>query len=151
MHSPETGLQAIQSQLAFGTGGLFGTGLGHPTDALLQLPETNTTFILAVIAEELGLVGVLSVFMLYGLIAWSGLRIARAATPPYAKLLASGLVSLIMVSAMINAFVALGLAPVVGVPLPLVSYGPSDVLVTLIAIGLILNVGRAEGLRLVTA
>lgn len=150
VHSPASGVQAIQSQLAFGTGGLFGTGLDNPTHTLRHLPETNTTFMLALIAEELGLVGVMGVFVLFGLLVLSGLRIARAATDVYAKLLASGLVSLIMTKALVNAFVALGLAPVVGVPLPLVSYGPSDAVVTLMAIGLILNVGRDRKLRLVS-
>ena len=133
-----SGFQSVQGQIALGSGGLFGVGLGQSVQKVFYLPEAHTDFILAVIA-------------LFGLIAWSGLRIARAATAPYAKLLATGLTSLILCQATLNIFVVLGIAPLTGVPLPFISYGPTNLTVILAAVGLLLNIaeGNRAGLRLV--
>ncbi|MGB2710329.1 MAG: putative lipid II flippase FtsW [Conexibacter sp.] len=139
-----TGFQSVQGQIALGSGGLFGVGLGESVQKVFYLPEAHTDFILAVIGEELGLVGVLVVISLFGLIVWSGLRIARAAAEPYAKLLATGLTSLILCQAILNIFVVLGLAPLTGVPLPFVSYGPTNLMVILASVGLLLNVADAN-------
>jgi cell division protein FtsW len=141
----------VQGQIALGSGGLFGVGLGQSVQKAFFLPEAHTDFILAVIGEELGAVGVTAVVALFGMIAWSGLRIARAATAPYAKLLATGLTSLILCQATLNIFVVLGIAPLTGVPLPFISYGPTNLTVMLAAVGLLLNVaeGQRAGLRLV--
>jgi cell division protein FtsW len=146
-----TGFQSVQGQIALGSGGLFGVGLGQSVQKVFYLPEAHTDFILAVIGEELGVVGVSTVIALFGLIAWSGLRIARAATAPYAKLLATGLTSLILCQATLNIFVVLGIAPLTGVPLPFISYGPTNLTVILASVGLLLNVaeGSRVGLRLV--
>jgi len=146
-----SGFQSVQGQIALGSGGLFGVGLGQSVQKAFFLPEAHTDFILAVIGEELGVVGVSAVIALFGLIAWSGLRIARAATAPYAKLLATGLTSLILCQATLNIFVVLGIAPLTGVPLPFISYGPTNLTVILAAVGLLLNVaeGNRAGLRLV--
>jgi cell division protein FtsW len=146
-----TGFQSVQGQIALGSGGLFGVGLGQSVQKVFYLPEAHTDFILAVIGEELGVVGVSTVIALFGLIAWSGLRIARAATAPYAKLLATGLTSLILCQATLNIFVVLGIAPLTGVPLPFISYGPTNLMVILASVGLLLNVaeGNRAGLRLV--
>jgi len=146
-----SGFQSVQGQIALGSGGLFGVGLGESVQKAFFLPEAHTDFILAVIGEELGSVGVSAVIALFGLIAWSGLRIARAATAPYAKLLATGLTSLILCQATLNIFVVLGIAPLTGVPLPFISYGPTNLTVMLAAVGLLLNVaeGSRAGLRLV--
>ena len=146
-----TGFQSVQGQIALGSGGLFGVGLGQSVQKVFYLPEAHTDFILAVIGEELGIVGVSTVIALFGLIAWSGLRIARAATAPYAKLLATGLTSLILCQATLNIFVVLGIAPLTGVPLPFISYGPTNLIVILASVGLLLNVaeGSRAGLRLV--
>ncbi len=146
-----SGFQSVQGQIALGSGGLFGVGLGQSVQKVFYLPEAHTDFILAVIGEELGVVGVSTVIALFGLIAWSGLRIARAATAPYAKLLATGLTSLILCQATLNIFVVLGIAPLTGVPLPFISYGPTNLMVILASVGLLLNVaeGNRAGLRLV--
>jgi cell division protein FtsW len=146
-----SGFQSVQGQIALGSGGLFGVGLGQSVQKVFYLPEAHTDFILAVIGEELGVVGVSTVIALFGLIAWAGLRIARAATAPYAKLLATGLTSLILCQATLNIFVVLGIAPLTGVPLPFISYGPTNLTVVLAAVGLLLNVadGNRVGLRLV--
>jgi cell division protein FtsW len=146
-----SGFQSVQGQIALGSGGLLGVGLGQSVQKVFYLPEAHTDFILAVIGEELGVVGVSTVIALFGLIAWSGLRIARAATEPYAKLLATGLTSLILCQATLNIFVVLGIAPLTGVPLPFISYGPTNLMVILASVGLLLNVaeGNRIGLRLV--
>jgi cell division protein FtsW len=90
-----SGFQSVQGQIALGSGGLLGVGLGESVQKVFYLPEAHTDFILAVIGEELGLAGVLTIFALFGMVIWSGLRIARAATDAYAKLLATGLTALI--------------------------------------------------------
>ena len=86
----------MQGQIALGSGGLFGRGLGQSVQKIFYLPEAHTDFILAVIGEELGVVGVCGVLFLYGLLAYAGLRVAKRATGAYAKLLAAGLTSLIL-------------------------------------------------------
>lgn len=133
------GFQSVQGQIALGSGGLFGVGIGQSVQKVFYLPEAHTDFILAVIGEELGLVGVTVVISLFGLIVWSGLRIARSASDQYAKLLAVGLTALISCQAILNIFVVLGMAPLTGVPLPFVSYGPTNLIVILAAVGLLLN------------
>jgi cell division protein FtsW len=142
------GFQAVQGQIALGSGGLFGVGLGQSVQKIFYLPEAHTDFILAVIGEELGVVGILGVLSLYGMIAWSGLRTARTAATPYAKLLAAGITSLILCQATLNIFVVLGLAPLTGVPLPFISYGPSNLVILLCGVGLLLNIASDDGRRL---
>jgi cell division protein FtsW len=136
--------QAVQGQIALGSGGLWGVGLGHGVQKIFYLPEAQTDFILAVIGEELGVLGIFGVVFLYGMIAYAGLRTARRAAGPYAKLLATGLTSLILCQGILNIFVVLGLAPLTGVPLPFISYAPSNLCVMLAAVGLLLNVGSAS-------
>jgi cell division protein FtsW len=142
------GFQAVQGQIALGSGGLFGVGLGQSVQKALYLPEAHTDFILAVIGEELGVLGIFGIVTLYGMIAWAGLRTARAATAPYAKLLATGLTSLILCQATLNIFVVLGLAPLTGVPLPFISYGPTNLAVVLAAMGLLLDISSRDRGRL---
>jgi cell division protein FtsW len=136
------GYQAVQGQIALGSGGLFGVGLGRSVQKIFYLPEAQTDFILAVIGEELGVLGILGVICLYGMIAYAGLRTARRATDRYAKLLATGLTSLILCQGILNIFVVLGLAPLTGVPLPFISYAPTNLCVMLAGVGLLLNIGR---------
>jgi cell division protein FtsW len=142
------GFQAVQGQIALGSGGLFGVGLGKSVQKIFYLPEAQTDFILAVIGEELGVLGVCGVVFLYGMIAYAGLRTARRAADRYAKLLATGLTSLILSQGILNIFVVLGLAPLTGVPLPFISYAPSNLCVMLAAIGLLLNISRPGARRL---
>jgi cell division protein FtsW len=135
-----SGFQAVQGQIAIGSGGLFGVGPGQSVQKIFYLPEAQTDFILAVIAEELGAVGVFALLFLYGLIAYAGLRAAKAARSLYSALIAVGVTALIVSQAALNAFAVLGLAPLTGVPLPFVSYGSSSMVVMLAAMGLLLNV-----------
>jgi cell division protein FtsW len=139
-HASGSGFQAVQGQIAIGSGGLFGVGPGQSVQKIFYLPEAPTDFILAVIAEELGVIGVCALLFLYGLIAYSGLRVARAARSMHSALIAVGVTTLIVSQALLNVFAVLGLAPLTGVPLPLVSYGASSMIVMLAAMGLLLNV-----------
>jgi cell division protein FtsW len=139
-HASGSGFQAVQGQIAIGSGGLFGVGPGESVQKIFYLPEAHTDFILAVIGEELGVVGMFSLLFLYGLIAYAGLRAAKAARSLHSALIAVGMTSLIVSQALLNVFAVLGLAPLTGVPLPFVSYGSSSLIVTLAAMGLLLNV-----------
>jgi cell division protein FtsW len=142
------GFQAVQGQIALGSGGLFGVGLGKSVQKIYYLPEAQTDFILAVIGEELGVLGISGVIVLYGMIAYAGLRTARRAATRYAKLLATGLTSLILCQGILNIFVVLGLAPLTGVPLPFISYAPTNLCVMLASVGVLLNIARPGGRRL---
>jgi cell division protein FtsW len=142
------GFQAVQGQIALGSGGLLGVGLGKSVQKIYYLPEAQTDFILAVIGEELGVLGVFGVVVLYGMIAYAGLRTARRAIGRYAKLLATGLTSLILCQGILNIFVVLGIAPLTGVPLPFISYAPTNLCVMLASVGLLLNISRPAGRRL---
>ncbi|MGI8595602.1 MAG: putative lipid II flippase FtsW, partial [Solirubrobacteraceae bacterium] len=134
------GFQSVQGQIALGSGGLFGVGLGQSVQKVFYLPEAHTDFILAVVGEELGVTGILGLLSLYGMLAYAGLRTAKTARGSYAKLLAAGLTAVILCQATLNVFTVLGLAPLTGVPLPFISYGSSNLLVLLAAMGLLLNV-----------
>jgi len=151
-HASGSGFQAVQGQIAIGSGGLFGVGPGQSVQKIFYLPEAHTDFILAVIGEELGVIGISAVLFLYGLIAYAGLRAAKAARSLHSALVAVGMTSLIVSQALLNVFAVLGLAPLTGVPLPLVSYGASSMIVTLAAMGLLLNVaaGGSAHIRSVT-
>jgi cell division protein FtsW len=140
--------QGYQGQVVLGSGGLFGVGLGKSVQNILSLPEAQTDFILAVVGEQLGVAGILGLVFLYGMIAYAGLRTARRAGTRYAKLLATGLTSLILCQGLLNIFVVLGLAPLTGVPLPFISYAPTNLCVMLAAVGLLLNISRPAAKRL---
>jgi cell division protein FtsW len=139
-HASSSGFQAVQGQIAIGSGGLFGVGPGQSVQKIFYLPEAPTDFILAVIAEELGAAGVFALLFLYGLIAYAGLRAAKGARSLYSALIAVGVTSLILSQAILNTFAVLGIAPLTGVPLPFVSYGSSSLIVMLAAMGLLMNV-----------
>jgi len=140
-----TGFQAVQALTAIGSGGLFGVGLGESVQKIFYLPEAHTDMILAIIGEELGLVGISAVIVLYGMIGYAGLRTAKLAGDLYSKLLAAGITSMILCQATLNFFAVLGMAPLTGVPLPFLSYGSSNLVVLLGAMGLLLNVAAAGG------
>jgi cell division protein FtsW len=147
-HAGTTGFQAVQGQIAIGSGGLFGRGPGQSVQKVFYLPEAPTDFILAVIGEELGVLGVCGLLLLYGMIAFAGLRAARGARTLHLALLAVGLTSLILSQAVLNVFAVLGLAPLTGVPLPFISYGSTSLIVMLSAMGLLLNVAGSGSAQL---
>jgi len=138
------GFQIIQSLIAVGTGGLFGRGLMEGVQKLFYLPEPHTDFIFAVIGEELGLIGTTGMLACFCLIAWRGLRIALRAQDGFGSLVALGLTSMIVVQAFVNMSVVLGLLPTKGIPLPLVSAGGSSLLVSLLGMGVLLNISQHE-------
>lgn len=134
--------QLVQSLYAFGSGGLFGVGLGNSGQKLLYLPGMHTDFIYAVIGEEFGLVGALLVLGLFMAFAWRGFWISTRIEDPFKSYLAFGLTAIITVQALINMAVAVGVFPVTGITLPLISYGGTSLVITLAMIGLLLNMSR---------
>jgi cell division protein FtsW len=147
-HADSSGCQSVQGQIALGSGGLFGVGIGESVQKVFYLPEAHTDFILAVIGEELGVAGVCGLLFLYGLIGYAGLRTAKAARTRYTQLLAAGLTSLIVCQALLNVFAVLGIAPLTGVPLPFISSGSSSLLVLMATMGLLLNVASRSSTHL---
>ena len=134
------GFQTVQALISLGSGGPFGVGLGHGVAKVNYLPEAHTDMILGVIGEELGLVGVAAVLAAFVVFAWAGLRVALACKDPFGKRLAVGVVALVSGQAVINLAAVLGLAPLTGIPLPFISYGGSSLVVTLLAVGVLLNI-----------
>jgi len=147
-HAGNEGFQSVQGQIAIGSGGLLGRGLGESLQKNLFLPEAHTDFILAIVGEELGVVGICGILFLYGLVAYAGLRVAKNARGTYAKLLAAGITSLFLSQAMLNVFTVLGLAPLTGVPLPFISYGSTNLIVLLLGMGVLLNVAAGGNVTL---
>ena len=141
------GFQSVQAMIAIGSGGFFGVGLGESVQKLFYLPEAHTDMILAVIGEELGFVGMSVVLFFYGMIAYAGLRSARLAKDLYAKLVAAGITSVILIQATVNFFAVLGVLPLTGVPLPFISYGNSNLVVLLTGMGILINVSRQSAAR----
>jgi cell division protein FtsW len=139
------GFQPMQSLIALGTGGFEGLGIGNGRQKLFFLPEPHTDFIFAIIGEELGFVGALVVLAAFALLAWRGFRIARLSHNRFAFYGAVGCTMMISVQALINVSVALCLLPTKGIPLPLVSYGGSSLLASLMAVGLLLNFSQQSG------
>jgi cell division protein FtsW len=134
------GFQIIHSFLAFGSGGVFGVGLGNSKQKLFYLPESHTDFILSIIAEELGLVGLISVVVLFSVLILRGIRVALDAPDLYGSYLALGITSFLALQVLINMGVVLGLLPTKGLTLPLISYGGSSLVITLVGIGMLLNI-----------
>jgi len=136
------GFQIIQSLIAVGTGGISGRGLMNGVQKLFYLPEAHTDFIYAVISEEFGLIGATLVLVCFGLITWRGIRIALGSPDAFGALLAIGLTTMIVVQALVNISVVLGLMPTKGLPLPFISAGGSSLLVNLVGMGVLLNVSQ---------
>jgi cell division protein FtsW len=136
------GFQIIQSFIAVGTGGIDGVGLMDGKQKLFYLPEPHTDFIFAVIGEELGFIGGLFVLGLFAVILWRGLRAATRTRDEFGRLLAIGLTVMIVGQALVNISVVLGLMPTKGIPLPLISYGGSSLLVNLAAVGVLLSISQ---------
>jgi cell division protein FtsW len=132
----------MQSLIAVGSGGFSGVGLMESRQKLFYLPEAHTDFIYAVICEELGFIGGALVLALFAFYAWRGLRIAMRASDEFGCFLAIGITVMIVSQALVNVGVVLGMMPTKGIPLPFISYGGSSLLVSLLATGVLLNVGQ---------
>jgi cell division protein FtsW len=141
----DTGWQAAHGFFALANGGWWGVGLGASTQKWEgKLPEAHNDFIFAIIGEELGLFGTLVVLGLFGLLAYAGLRVATRTENTFARYAAAGITIWLSAQALINIGMVLGLLPVIGIPLPLVSYGGSALVPTLVALGLLANLARTE-------
>ncbi len=136
------GFQLIQSFYSFGRGGIGGVGLGQSQQKMLYLPEAHTDFIFSLIGEELGFIGTLCVVLLFCFFLYRGMRIAEQAESRFGNLLASGIVLLITYQALFNIAVTIGLVPTKGLPLPLISAGGSSMIITLSALGILLNISK---------
>lgn len=137
-----TGFQIIQSWIAFGTGGLFGNGLGEGKQKLFYLPEAHTDFIFSVIGEELGFAGVLIITAMFLVLVLRGIRAALAAPDDFGKYLAFGVSLLIGLEAFVNFAVVMGMLPTKGLALPFLSYGGTSLVTTLMGVGVLLSVSR---------
>lgn len=139
-----TGYQSVHALMALATGGFWGVGLGGSRQKWGSLPEAHTDFIFAVVGEELGLLGTAVVLALFAMLVVAGVRVAMRARDPFAHFLATGITVWIAAQAMINIGMVLGVLPVIGIPLPLMSYGGSSLLVTMVALGLLVNCSLTE-------
>ncbi len=139
----DSGYQITHSLKAFGSGGIFGQGLGLGMQKLHYLPEPHTDFIFSIIGEELGLIGVLGVFSLYTVLVWKGAQIARNAPDAFGSLLAAGLTTYLGIQMIINTGVALGILPTKGLTLPFISYGGTSLIISMTAVGILMNIGAS--------
>lgn len=140
-----TGYQLVQSLLAIGSGGFFGVGIGASRQKMFYLPEAHNDFIMAVLAEEMGLVGITIVMALFGLLFWRCYKIIMGQSDLRDRYTAFALTIILLLGAVMNLAVVMGVAPPKGVPMPLMSYGGSSLLATMICIGLLLNFSRTAG------
>ncbi|HEX2833295.1 MAG TPA: putative lipid II flippase FtsW [Thermoanaerobaculia bacterium] len=139
------GFQAMQSLIALGTGGFEGLGIGNGRQKLFFLPEPHTDFIFSIIGEELGFIGAVALIGAFGVLAWRGFRIARYSQDRFAFYAALGCTLMFAIQALINVSVTVCLLPTKGIPLPLVSYGGSSLIASLMAVGLLLNFSQQSG------
>jgi len=137
-------MQRIQGEMAVGSGNWFGVGLGASRQKWGWVPDDTTDFIFAIIGEELGLVGTLCVTMLFGGLAYAGVRIARRVQDTFIRLAAAGATVWIVGQAIVNISAVIGLLPITGVPLPLVSSGLSSLVVTMVALGMLMSFAKRE-------
>jgi len=136
------GFQLLQSLIAVGSGGFTGVGLMESKQKLFYLPEAHTDFIYAVICEELGFIGAMTVIALFAAYGWRGMRAAFSAPDGFGRLLALGITCMVLTQALINFAVVLGMMPTKGIPLPFISYGGSSLFVMLLATGMLLNISQ---------
>jgi cell division protein FtsW len=137
-----SGFQLVQAMISMGSGGFFGVGLGQSVGKIFYLPEAHTDMMLAVIGEELGLLGVGAVIAAYATFAYAGFNIALRCRDPFGKRLAAGLTVLVSGQAAINIAAVMGVAPLTGIPLPFLSYGGSSLVVLLTSVGILLNIAH---------
>lgn len=138
----DSGWQAVQSLYALGSGGLFGLGLGKSRQKFFYIPEPYNDFIFSIIGEELGFLGTLTVILLFMVLIWRGLRIALNVNDLFGCLLATGIIALITIQSLIHIAVVTSSIPTTGIPLPLVSYGGTSLIIYMSAIGILLNISR---------
>jgi cell division protein FtsW len=138
-----TGYQLYQSLIALGSGHLFGVGLGASRQKWMYMPNAHTDFIFAILGEELGLIGEIVVLALFGALVYAGIRIAIRAPDAYGRMLAAGITGWLGLQALVNLGAVTGVLPITGVPLPFISFGGSSLVMSLVASGVLLSIGRA--------
>ncbi|MEO7672710.1 MAG: putative lipid II flippase FtsW [Pyrinomonadaceae bacterium] len=144
-HSDDAGYQVVQSLLAIGSGGIVGEGYAKGQAKLFYLPYPYSDFIFSVVGEELGLVGTMTILIAFGLLLWRGTRAALMAPDRFGMLLGIGIITGIIVQALFNISVVISILPAKGIPLPFISYGGTSVLMTLCAVGILLNISKNAG------
>ncbi len=142
-HAQDAGYQLIQSLIALGSGGWLGVGLGNSRQKWDYLPNAHSDFIFAIIGEELGLIGAIAVVATFAVLVYAGIRIAARAPDTFGRLLATGIVAWIGLQAVVNMGAVTGLLPITGIPLPLVSFGGTALVVTLAGIGVLASIARS--------
>ena len=147
----DAGYQIVHALMAFGSGGLWGSGIGQGYQKLFYLPEPHTDFVFAVIGEELGLVGVMTILVLFGLILGRGIVIAGQAGDAFGALMATGITTTICLGVCINMGVNLSLLPTKGLTLPFLSYGGTSLVINMASVGILMNIGAQRGLRKASA
>lgn len=140
-----SGYQLVQSLLAIGSGSFFGVGIGASKQKMFYLPEAHNDFIMAVLAEEMGFVGISLVMLLFFLLFWRCFRIIIGQKSLRDRFTAFGLTTILLMGAVLNLAVVMGVAPPKGVPMPLMSYGGSNLMATMLCIGLLMNFSRTSG------
>ncbi len=143
-YSADAGYQIVHSLMAFGSGGIWGSGIGKSYQKLFYLPEPHTDFIFSVIGEELGLLGVMAILGLYLIILWRGINIARHSSDAFGSFVAAGITTALGLQVCINTGVALGLLPTKGLTLPFLSYGGTSLLISMASIGVLMNIGAGS-------
>jgi cell division protein FtsW len=146
-YADDEGYQVVQSLYAIGSGGILGEGFAQSQQKLFYLPYPYSDFIFSVVGEEFGLVGTLAIVIAFGLLLWRGARAAMNAPDRFGTLLGIGLITGLIVQALFNISVVISILPAKGIPLPFISYGGSSVLVSLLAVGILLNISQHAGSR----
>ncbi len=144
-HSEDAGYQVVQSLMAIGSGGIVGEGFAKGQAKLFYLPYPYSDFIFSVVGEEFGLIGTLAVVLAFGLLLWRGTRAAMNAPDRFGMLLGIGIITGIVVQALFNISVVISILPAKGIPLPFISYGGTSVLMTMLAVGVLLNISQNAG------
>lgn len=144
-HSEDAGYQVVQSLMAIGSGGIAGEGFAQGQAKLFYLPYPYSDFIFAVVGEELGLIGALAIVLAFGLLLWRGTRAAMNAPDRFGMLLGIGIITGIIVQALFNISVVTSIVPAKGIPLPFISYGGTSVVMTMVAVGVLLNISQSAG------
>ncbi len=143
-HSQDDGFHLVQSFIGFGVGGVFGEGLGQGRQKLFYLPAAHTDFVFSVVGEELGLVGTCGIVLLYVLFLCLGLRVALRAKDSFGSFLAAGITLMISFQALMNIAVVTGLVPTKGLTLPFISYGGSSLIVSMMSVGVLINIASKQ-------
>jgi cell division protein FtsW len=144
-NADKAGYQVVQGLMSMGSGGIIGEGFAKGQQKLFYLPFPHSDFIFAVVGEEFGLIGTLAVVIAFGLLLWRGTRAALMAPDRFGKLLGIGIITGLIVQALFNISVVLSIVPAKGIPLPFISYGGSSIVLTMIAVGILLNLSQYSG------